>query len=333
MKHTAKEKIHIHVVNDAGAPPALLVNEQRFWSVFPQAQRLKAHITLTIGSGEEGLAEALTTVDILLANNIPQRVGVGRAPRLKWIHVMSAGIDFLLPLDWLPDHVVLTNSSGVHVPKAGEFICCSLLMLNCLIPAHVSNQGEHRWVAVHSGYIAGKTAVIVGVGAIGGEAARKARELGLRVLGVRRTGRRHRYVDRMYRPHQLREVLPQADFVVIAAPLTSRTIGLFGRIELDLLKRTAGVVNIGRAAIVDYAILAEKLNKGEVGGAILDVFAPEPLPEQSPLWKCRNLILTPHVSLDAPDYTVRVLRVFAVNLRRFLTGKPLRNRVRPDLEY
>ena len=333
MARPPRNRVRVHVANDPGAPPAEHISAEKFWNAFPQAQRMERRISLSVGSGEDGLAEALPAMDVLLGNRIRARALVGQAPRLRWVHIMSAGVDFLRPFDWLPDHVVMTKSSGVHVPKAGEFATAALLMLNNLIPFYITNQQQHRWVKVHSPTIRGKTAVIIGVGAIGGEAARKAKMLGLRVLGVRRSGRRHRYVDRMYRPDRLRDILPAADFVLITAPLTQTTAGLLGRAELDLLKPTAGLVNVGRAAIVDYTALAEKLNNGALGGAILDVFNPEPLPEHSPLWDCSNLIILPHTTLDAPDYGVRVLRIFADNLRRFIAGKELRNVVDRDAGY
>jgi phosphoglycerate dehydrogenase-like enzyme len=333
MTAPAGEKIHVHVVNDPDISPSSYIDEQKFWGAFKRAHALKGRVHLSIGSGERGLIEALGIANVIVANRLPQRKIVGKAPKLKWIHQISAGIDHLLPLDWLPEHIILTNSSGVHVPKVGEFITCALLMLNSLMPLHVSNQRQHHWVQVVSDYIKGKTLVIIGVGTVGGEAARQAKQLGLRVIGLRQRMRRHPYVDRMYRPHQLREVLPLADFVLITAPLTPGTIGLVGRVELDLLKPTASLLNMGRAAIVDYTALAEKLTNGELRGAILDVFDPEPLPENSTLWDCPNLIITPHSSIDAPDYSERVLSIFVDNLRRLASSKPLRNRIRREQGY
>jgi glyoxylate/hydroxypyruvate reductase len=153
------------------------------------------------------------------------------------------------------------------------------------------------------------------------------------VLGVRRRGRPHAAVDRMYRPTELPDALARADFVVVTAPLTAETRGLLGRKELDLMKPAAGLVNLGRAGVVDSDALREKLGRGELSGAILDVFDPEPLPPTSPLWDCPNLIVTPHVSSDALDYTDRMLRIFADNFRRFVAGRPLRNRIRPERGY
>jgi phosphoglycerate dehydrogenase-like enzyme len=172
------------------------------------------------------------------------------------------------------------------------------------------------------------------VGAIGVEVARLARRFGLRVLGVSRNGRPHRAVEAMYRTAQLAKVLPRADFLVVAAPLTPATRGLVGRKELDLLPAHAGVVNLGRGPVIDNTALADKLARGELGGAVLDVFDTEPLPPDSPLWATPNLIATPHCAVDdGPRYVARCLDIFFDNARRYLAGRALRNRIEPKLGY
>jgi phosphoglycerate dehydrogenase-like enzyme len=197
----------------------------------------------------------------------------------------------------------------------------------------VTNQRLRRWEQIFTDPVAGKTVVVIGMGRIGGEAARRAKQLGMRVIGVRRSGARHRDVDRMYRVEALAKALPQADFVLVAAPLTAETRGLIGRRELDLLKPAAGLVNMGRAGIVDYEALAAKLERRELAGAVLDVFHPEPLPSRTALWRCPNLIITPHVSSDALDYMSHVLRIFATNVGRYLSGRPLKNAVSRQDQY
>jgi phosphoglycerate dehydrogenase-like enzyme len=183
--------------------------------------------------------------------------------------------------------------------------------------------------------IDGKTLAVIGVGAMGGAAARWAKQrLKMRVLGVRRSGRGHRYVDEMYRPSELNRVLPRADFVLVTAPLTRETQGLIGRRAFSLMKRGAGVINMGRARVVDYDALVDNLRRGRLRGAILDVFDPEPLPAESPLWSTPNLVIVPHVSSDdADDYIERTLDVFFDNVARFLSNRPLRNRVIKARQY
>jgi phosphoglycerate dehydrogenase-like enzyme len=258
---------------------------------------------------------------------------MARAQRLRWIHQTGAGISHLLPLDWLPDHVVLTNSRGVHEQKAGEFAACALLMLNNLIPIYVTNQRKQRWVQEFNDPIDGRTVVVVGVGHMGSAAARRARQLGLRVIGVRRSDAAHPDFDAVHPVEHLHDTLPEADFLLVTAPLTTGTEGLIGAAELDLLKPTAGLINMARARIVDYEALAERLRTRRLRGAILDVFDPEPLAEDSPLWHCDNLIISPHASSDSLDYSERVLAVFVDNLRRLRAGQPLRNRIDPATAY
>ncbi len=334
MKESKSEQIHVHVVNDPRiAPEVFHIDEQRFRSAFVRNPGLCKYIGLTIGLGDEGFSDALRTANVLVGGRYDYRKIVSGAPRLKWIHQTGAGIDQLLPLDWLPDNVILTNSSGVHIPKAGEFIACALLMLSHLVPTYVTNQREHRWVKTFGDCIEGKTLLVIGVGRVGGEAARRAKQLGLRVLGVRRSGNAHPHVDRMYRADQLREALPEADFVLISAPLTSETAKMIGPEELDLLKDTASVINMARGNLLDNTALAERLNEGRLRGGILDVFVSEPLPEDSLLWDCRNLIIIPHVAADAPNYLDRMFEIFTDNFQRFVNGEPLRNVVERAREY
>ena len=153
------------------------------------------------------------------------------------------------------------------------------------------------------------------------------------VIGVRRTPRGNRYVDEMHATGALSKLLPRADFVLVAAPLTDQTDGLLGKRELDLLKPGAGLVNYSRARLVDYDHLRRKLSKGEMS-AVLDVFDPEPLPRSSPLWRTPNLIITPHCgSDDTGYYTPRTLDIIFDNVRRYLDGKRLRNVVSRKLQY
>jgi phosphoglycerate dehydrogenase-like enzyme len=252
---------------------------------------------------------------------------IGELRDLRWIHLVSAGVNHLLPLDWLPSGVALTNSSGVHAELAGEYGAAALLALNFRLPAHATHQRRGYWDQVFNAPIRGKTVVLIGLGAIGGSVARHARRLGLRVLGVRRSGHRHSHADAVFRPAALRDLLPRADFVVVTAPLTPQSRHLLSARELHLLPPHAGVVNMSRAELVDYKTMASKLEAGELGGAIIDVCNPEPLPPDSPLWHVRNLLITPHVSSDPTDYVERMTRIFLDNLDRLLSGRSLRNQI------
>jgi len=272
------------------------------------------------------MTAAMREAAVLVGLRFPMQ-RIREMPRLRWVHVISAGVDHLVPLDWLPSEVILTNSSGVHADLAGEYACCALLMLNIGIPQHAMNQRLGGWDRVFNSPIRGKTVVLIGVGAIGGAAAMHAKRLGLRVLGVRRSGRPHRYVDQVFTPENLATVLPQADFVLVTAPLTPETQGMIGARELDLLRPGAGLINMSRATVVDYEALSQKLERNELRGAVVDVCKPEPLPADSAFRRVRNLLITPHISSDPVDYADRTVTIVVDNLRRLVTGRSLRNRV------
>ena len=288
---------------------------------------------VTIGYDGDVYERALRTADVLFGwsfdrSNLPQR-----APRLKWVHVHGAGVNHLLPLDWLPERAVLTNSRGVHGAKASEYAMMAVLALNNRLPEIVTNQKQALWKQLYNTSIAGKTLLIVGVGSVGGNTAKSAKQFGLRVLGIRRTGKSHRHVDKMFRPKDLAGVLPKADFVLVTAPHTRDTHRMIDARMLDRMKRGAGLVNYSRAHLVDYPALCRKLERGELT-AVLDVFDPEPLPPNSPLWHTPNLLITPHCSSDDADqYTPDTLDLVFHNMIRLLEGKPLLNRVRPELGY
>ena len=210
----------------------------------------------------------------------------------------------------------------------------ALLLLHNAMPAIIANQARAVYDSLYSPSIAGKTVVVVGVGSIGKAVALQAKALGLRVIGVSRHGHPLDGIDEMLTVAQLDEALPHADFVFVATPLTNETRNLISRQRLGLLKPGAALVNIGRAAVVDYRALTEKLESGALSGALLDVFEEEPLPPDSPLWRVPNLIVTPHISADdGNQYVALTLQLFFENMRRYLNGEPLENQVRADLGY
>ncbi len=276
----------------------------------------------------------ITHNDILMNPKFPLRTLAQAAPRLRWIHITGAGIEPLLPLDWMPSHVVLTNNSGVHVEKTRESALMMLLMLNARVPAIMTNQHASRWQQIFSPSIRGRTVLIIGVGDMGGAVAKAARELGLRTAGIRRSGAPHPDIDQMHRPENLDSLLPLADFVVMAAPLTTETTALLDKRRLGLMKQGSGFINIGRAGSVDHAALAAALKAGALSGAVLDVYEAEPLPAQSPLWTTDNLVMMPHVTSDDEDeYLPKTLDLVFENIGRLATGTPLINVVGRLREY
>jgi phosphoglycerate dehydrogenase-like enzyme len=326
-------KLHVHFENVSFLGEVFEVTKERIATALARHPRLVGKLKLTIGLDGDIFDKEIRTAEVLFAWEFNREGLRERAANLRWVHIHGAGVNHVMPLDWLPPSAVITNSRGVHAEKADEYVIMSILMLNNRMPQMLANQHRGRWEQIYSTAISGKTLLIIGVGNIGGGAAKWAKRFGLRVLGIRRSGRPHRFVDAMYRPNQLRKLVPKADFVLITAPHTDDTDHLIGTRELELMKRGAGLVNYSRAHLVDYEALRKKLDAGELS-AVLDVFNPEPLPSSSPLWRTPNLIITPHCgSDDAAQYTPRTLGLVFQNMERFLDGRPLRNRVRPELQY
>jgi phosphoglycerate dehydrogenase-like enzyme len=270
--------------------------------------------------------EAMATANALVGYRFPTDDLAMVAPNLSWIHVIGAGVEHLLPLNWLPDDVDMINNRGVHAPKTGEYTMMAILMLGNAIPRLVAAQHQNRWDQLFTTVVAGKTLVVVGLGEQGKAVAQHAKKLGLKVIGVDLNLQSYDSCDEIVTSNDLSKVLPKADFIGITVPLTAETMHLIGRKELGMLKKSAGLFNIARGSVVDYEALVEKLEKGELGGAVLDVFDPEPLPPDSPLWSTPNLIITPHVGCDDVDnYIIRTFELVLNNIRRHFEGKPLVN--------
>jgi len=236
---------------------------------------------------------------------------------LRWMHVSSAGVEWV-DLDLVRRRRVrLTNGAGLHAPPIAEHVVmCLLAAQRGLLPL-LRAQSEHRWERHFGGRreLAGAKVLILGHGLIGQAVGRKAKALGAEVTGVRRRG-----------PGNWRDLLPQSDFLVVAAPLTPATRGIVGARELKALKPGAWVVNIARGPLIDEPALLKALD-GHLGGAALDVFDQEPLPEDHPLWTKPNVLLTPHISASTDHMRERAAALFLDNLRRFESGKRLRNLV------
>jgi phosphoglycerate dehydrogenase-like enzyme len=326
--------VHLHIENTRSKASIFHITPERWEAACARHRRLARRLKVTIGWDGDTLDDALATAEVIIG--IPQRRDnlVLRAPALRWLHATSAGVDGYLPLDWVPRGVAFTNNRGAHGDKAEQFMRMAFTMLHTRMPEIIANQRARRWQQLFSPTLAGRTALIVGLGDLGEAAARAAKQLRLQVIGVRRTARKSRFADAVYPYRKLDRLLPGADFVVLAVPLTAETSNLLSRGRLALMKPTACVINISRAAVADYVALTEKLQNGDLAGAILDVVDPEPLPANSRLWNVPNLILTPHISCDDAERYVDIsLDLWFDNLARFLQQKPLLRRVDPKLGY
>lgn len=328
-----QKRIHLHVENSRDVNEVFDISARRVNEALARHPRVAGQLQVSIGYGGDILDAELSTADALFCWDFDRRDLARRAPRLRWVHTHGAGVSHMMPLDWLPAGAVLTNSRGVHGQRATEYAFMAILMLNNRVPEMIANQQQARWQEVFSTGVEGKTLLIVGVGHIGSGVAAWAKRAGMRVLGIRRTARPRRNVDQMYAPRDLHALLPRADFVLVSAPHTEASRGMLGAQELAMLKAGAGLVNYSRAGLVDYDALRAKLVAGEMS-AVLDVFDPEPLPEESPLWHTPNVIITPHCSSDDREqYTPRTLDLVMANMQRLIDGRPLRNRVSRKHQY
>lgn len=337
-------KYYIHVKNNRWAPGSFpntpegeevfTINEERFGAALAGFPDLADRIVPFFDWDEENFWSSAGRADILLTWNLPTQKLAERAPHLRWIHCIGAGVEHLLPLDWLPAHVELTNNKGVHSDKAGEYGLMAALMLHNHIPAIVTNQRNEVYNSLYSTPIADRTIVVVGTGSLGGAMIRKLAPLGPELIGVNRRGGDVEGCTRVVSTGEIDAVLPHADILYLAMPDTPETNGLMDRRRMDMLKPTCGIVNIGRQTAMDYDALCDKLEAGELAGAVLDVFTPEPVEKGSRLWSTPNLIVTPHVSADDGDsYVPLTLDLFLRNLQRFVKGMDLLNRVDREFGY
>jgi phosphoglycerate dehydrogenase-like enzyme len=229
----------------------------------------------------------------------------------------------------------------VQATPIAEHVFAVMLGLAKQLPFILENQRERRWVQNEvSGdrlpfLLSGRTLGLIGVGTIGSEIALLGEAFGMHVAAVRRRASTETLpgVHEMLSYRDLDTLLPRADVLVIAAPLTPETTSMIGAPQLARMKRGALLINVGRARIVDHVALNDALRSGHLGGASLDVFHREPLPSDDPLWSAPNVILTPHTSGFRQGHWDDVIELFAENLRRFEAGEPLRFRVEPSLGY
>nr|WP_254544855.1 D-2-hydroxyacid dehydrogenase [Halomarina sp. BND7] len=249
---------------------------------------------------------------------------------VNWIHSIQAGVD-RFPFDELREHgVILTNSSGIHGPAVGETVVGYMLSFaRRLLPA-VKSQTQREWsppVWDDAYTLADERCCIVGLGTLGRGIVERASALGLDVVGVRRTGEPLDGVQTVYPPDDLHTAIRDSKFVVLAVPLVDETRHLISTEELAAMRDDAILINVARGPVVDQEALVDALEAGELGGAALDVFEAEPLPEESPLWEFEEVLVTPHCAGFTKDYYRNVAELVRKNLARIDAGEEFVNRI------
>jgi len=256
-----------------------------------------------------------------------------RAPNLKWIQSLTGGCEQWLASPDLPKHVPLCCARGTHRVQMTEHILAMLFVVSKDVPGIVRDQGERRWRRRVNPVLAGTTLGILGLGAIGSSVAEKAAALDMRVIGTKRSPVPMDGVAKVYGPDGIDTVLSESDHVLLLLPSTSSTRGIMDAKRLARMKPGAVLLNFGRGDLVVDADLVEAVRRGTIAGAVLDVYRTEPLPADHPFWTTDGILVLPHVGGLHPGRDAIVAELFVDNLRRSLTGEPLREVVDPARGY
>lgn len=291
---------------------------------------------IVVCENEEAAAPHLLDAEVIATWSGAQVKKALSGDRLKWVQFFAAGVDSLPLAEMKEKGVYLTNASGVHGAPISETMFAMILAFARGIDTAIADQKNHLWrrdshalTEIHE-----KTLGILGVGAIGLEAARIGKAFGMRVLGLRRGGKPAENVDEMYAPENADEMLEKCDYVMNVLPWTPETEGFVDARRLSHMKKTACYVSAGRGATTDQDALIDALKTGQIAAAGLDVTTPEPLPADNPLWDMDNVILTPHVAGLTDRYFERAIGILLENLKAYIdTGAPRRNVVDLDLRY
>ncbi|SDY05682.1 Phosphoglycerate dehydrogenase [Saccharopolyspora shandongensis] len=311
------------VVLHGGTPPA-------------EMARIQAHAELRYADADQ-LADALPGADVLFVWDFRSDAIADAWPRsdaLRWMHAASAGVDRLLFPALQDSEVLLTNSRGVFDRPMAEYVLTTVLAFAKDLHTTLRLQDRKQWQHRVTERVAGKSALVVGTGPIGRAIARQLTAAGLTVSGTGRVGRSGDpdFGD-VHASSDLAHVIGAFDYVVLAAPLTEQTKGLVDAEVLAHCRPTARLINVGRGELVVETDLIAALQAGQLGGAALDVFDTEPLPETSPLWEMPNVLVSPHMSGDTIGWVDELVDLFLANLRSYTDGTQLRNVVDKQRGY
>ncbi|SCZ53502.1 Phosphoglycerate dehydrogenase [Thiohalomonas denitrificans] len=298
----------------------------------PGLESLESSAQLLLADSPEALQSSLPEADILMVTDFRTtwlRDAWHRAQRLRWIHATSAGVDAILFPELNESDIPVTNARGIFDAAIAEYVLGLMLAFAKDLPGTLEHQRKHRWRHRDSERIAGKRVLVVGAGSIGRRIGNLARASGMHVEGI--ASRKREGDDDFQAIHgadSLYDLLPDADYVVIAAPLNRSTEGLFGSEAFSRMQPGARLINIGRGPIVQTGALVEALQTGRIAGAALDVFEDEPLREDHPLWGMPQVIVSPHMAGDFIGWREALSEQFVENFRRWCRGAPLNNLVK-----
>jgi len=324
------EKLGLHVASQpvrerpGWRPPRIVLVSERQHDLLPVLQQAapRAKLIDIAAATPREIAAADATIGVCSAQVLAQ------AKQLRWIQWPAAGVERCVQQPLMRErHLLLTNLQRTMGPSMAEHVLGMMLMLSRHLDYFLKEQQQAHWAEDNTPQLAdleGKTVLVVGLGGIGTEVARRAHAFGMRVIATRASGRTGPdYVSYVGLPDELLKLAKDADFVVNCAPLTPQTSGIFNREFFESLKPGAYFISVGRGRSTVTADLIAALNGGKLAGAGLDVVDPEPLPSDSPLWRLPNVIITPHVSADTPLAEEQRTALLCENLRRYVAGEPM----------
>lgn len=274
-----------------------------------------------------GQAEVIYDFDQTHLDDLPE-LAVGA----KWLQTSSSGVARFIAdrgYDRRMPNTTFTNAAGIHAQPLAEFSFMVMSIFNKGLLRLIDEQKAKRWERYAGRDLSNRTLVIIGLGKVGQEVARLAKQFRMNVVGIKRSTENAKleelHLDALYSPKDLHTVLPKAEYLVLIAPHTPETEKMMGAQEFALMPKGAVLINIGRGALVDEPALIQSLNDGHLAGAGLDVFETEPLPKHSPFWEMPNVIVSPHSASTTSNENQLITDLFCQNLRLYLADKPLIN--------
>jgi phosphoglycerate dehydrogenase-like enzyme len=317
--------------------PVLVVQGVKRIDEVPRLEELSDQAEIRCASSIDELRRMLPGAEVMLGWNFRAaslREAWGAVDSLCWIHWGGAGVDAALFDELANSDIQFTNARGVFDQPMAEWVLGMIIAFAKCLPETLACQARAEWQHRLSEKVAGKRALVVGVGSIGRAVGRLLAAVGMEVEAVGRSARDgDADFDHIFGIDELRQRLPQADYVVLITPLTEQTRGLFGAREFAAMNPRARFINIGRGALVEEAALLAALHEGHIAGAALDVFVEEPLPPASPFWTAPNCLVSPHMSGDYAEFEITMADQFIDNWRRYLAGEPMRNLVDKRLGF
>jgi len=271
------------------------------------------------------LRTALARADVIFAFMVPRSVRA-LAPHLHWVETPATGIDHMRGTGVLEAEVIVTTIGGHFAPVIAEHVFAGMLHFAKRLALFEQQRRDRTWQMERVRMLTGCTLGLVGIGSIGAAVAALGKAFGMRTVGLGRgaaPSRQVAHIDRVMPRSALRELLSVADYAVIAVADTPETQRMIGTAELAAMKPDAVLVNVARGTVIDEPALIAALRDQRIAGAALDVFAKEPLPQDSPLWALPNVLITPHIAASIVEYLPQAITLFTDNVRRFIDGTPL----------